>query len=96
MKIFTKDGVVCANAETMEDIAILLSFTKVKKLKKDLTIRKEHKKHNFPKQCGMCGRICKGVIGLGIHQAKCRKDQKNKNAGAGVLSSITENNTVTI
>ena len=72
MKIFTKDGVVQATAESMEDIAILLSFTQVKK------VRKVHKRHAFSKQCDICGRTCKGLVGLRVHQAKCKKMMKLK------------------
>lgn len=35
-----------------------------------LTPRKVHKKHNFKKACDVCGRVCRGNIGLGIHKAK--------------------------
>lgn len=34
---------------------------------------KKHKKHNFPKTCPDCGKICKGNLGLAIHAATQHK-----------------------
>ena len=66
MKIIFKDGSVCAIAQSLEDITTLTSLART-------PIRK-HKRHQHTKVCDLCGRKCKGLNGLGIHKAKCRKD----------------------
>lgn len=67
MKVYTQEGRVIAEAETLTDIATLQGLATRK--------HKEHKKHQFPKSCELCGKVCKGFGGLGIHMAKCRKNQ---------------------
>jgi hypothetical protein len=34
---------------------------------------KKHKKHNHVKTCEFCGKGFKGLIGVGIHKARCPK-----------------------
>lgn len=63
MKIYIKDGRVCAEAETLSDIETLQILGARK--------HKPHKKHNFMKVCDKCGNEYKGLRGLAIHYAKC-------------------------
>lgn len=65
MKVYTQEGRVIAEAETLADIETLQSLKGRK--------HKEHKKHQFPKRCELCDKVCKGNVGLGIHMAKCKK-----------------------
>lgn len=65
MKIKITNGRVIAEAENMNDIQVLLGMGKGK--------HKKHRKHNFKKVCEVCGKVCRGKKGLGIHMAKRHK-----------------------
>ena len=72
MKVYTKDGVVFARAESLQDIESLLALDKSKVTTKS-TPKKSYKKQ-YMKTCEDCGRKCKGNIGLANH--KCvKKDE---------------------
>lgn len=66
MKLFSKDGIVTVQAETIEDVKTLFALGESTGRK-----HKPHKKHAFMKECPGCGKQCKGLRGLGIHRAKC-------------------------
>lgn len=85
MKIWSDGGKLTVQAESIEDIATLMSVagagTVVHKRgpKKDLidvevkphgNKGKKHKKHNFKKECDMCGRFFKGTAGLSRHKSR--------------------------
>lgn len=40
---------------------------------------KKHKKHVFTKTCELCGRKCKGSIGLSLHACPVKKQQDPQN-----------------
>lgn len=80
MKVYTKDGIVFARAESLQDIESLLAFDKKSKVTTKSTplvpkgrTKKSYKKQ-YVKTCQDCGRKCKGNIGLANH--KCiKKDE---------------------
>lgn len=70
MKVYTKDGVVFAQAENLSDVEKLLSLKT--KVTTNSTPKKSYNKQ-YMKTCEDCGRKCKGNIGLANH--KCIKKE---------------------
>ena len=66
---------IVAEAENANDNLELLATIKTKEqIVGEVKKRKKHKKHAFTKICPKCGRECKGLMGLGIHMSKHKKD----------------------
>ena len=92
MKLEMKGKYVVLTAETKKESVALLEV----KLAGDdpVTPKKtrKHKKHQHKKTCDVCGRICLGGVGLGIHKRKAHNlppvylaDQQRKESfGLGV------------
>ncbi len=58
MKVTTKDGVVIAQAETIEDVKTLLAFVKAPKAPK---ARKRRRKSKPKVPCTLCGKEVKSL-----------------------------------
>ena len=77
MKIYTKNGVLTAEAESVDDVRSLMAFQEVSNRKiSDMTKpvgypmkRGPYKKgkKNYIKPCPICGQKVKGLLGLSIH-----------------------------
>lgn len=70
MKIEIKGTTVIATSETKEEAQTLFTLSQSQG---GVRAHKPHKKHNHRKECEMCGEFFKGLQGLGIHKAKCKK-----------------------
>lgn len=70
MKIAFKNGSLTATAESMEDVAALMSMGGVKPIKQT--------KVRYRKPCAVCGKICKGPKGISTHMRLMHQDQLQK------------------
>lgn len=83
MKVWSDDGRLTVQAESVQDMAKLIAIAGVGKIvepkqKKDLidievkvhgNKGKKHKRNAFKKECNVCGKFLKGLRGLGRHKA---------------------------
>lgn len=72
MKVYTREGIVVAEAESLKDIEILLALNKEKPASSFTAKRKYEKKSAYKKQyakeCDVCGKAVKGNCGLAVHK----------------------------
>lgn len=83
MKLDIIEGKVVVRSETSAEADSLWGFYKklnsgsVKSTEVGVVERKQHRKHKlhtFKKACVVCGKICNGKIGLGVHMANHKKN----------------------
>jgi hypothetical protein len=67
MKLTIQNNQVVIIAENPSDSTNLLGF--YYEQEKVPVVHKQHKKHNFFKECPECGEKFKGLNGLGIHRS---------------------------
>lgn len=72
MKVYTKEGIVVAEAETFKDIELLLALKKEEPAKATTPKRTYQKRTTYKKQyvkeCDVCGKQVKGNCGLAVHK----------------------------
>lgn len=70
MKYTVTGNYMVATAESKADNEKIVSM-----MTPESTItHRKHKKHAFSKTCAVCGRVCKGLRGLGVHSAYHKRE----------------------
>ncbi len=75
MKIQVIGERVILSSDTIAEAHKLFNIYLGKDEVKNEVTRKPHKKHNFIKQCDICGKGFKGLQGLGIHRVTHKRNQ---------------------
>lgn len=73
MKLYTKNSVVMAEAETIDDVKILMGLT-IGDLK---NLASSVGKKSYLRTCDICGGKFRGAQGISIHKYKTHKISKN-------------------
>lgn len=80
MKVFTKDGKVFAEAETIGDIKQLFAFKKKEVVTDESNPSEKKPRRQYKKQyvrdCDICGKKVKGLVGLNIHKRYAHPPQE--------------------
>ena len=71
MKLYFKNYLLVVEAENITETVELFDKVARKDVRTEVKEKrvKPHKKHQFKKSCDVCGKMCKGIQGVGIHKA---------------------------